>query len=149
MSLNCSSLLSPPVFFGGVSFDEWMSTRKKVGICYETGWMGDPANTPDSVYDEMRNVLAGCGMLDGVEAQVFADKNAIELFGSVVCDGEGFVWNESMGNNLQALPAGSELGKYADGRSVTLEEDSTLIFPKKRPELVQQGKPLVLLARKA
>lgn len=141
-------LADPTLTFGGVSLDEWMSTRGKVGICYETGWMGDPANTPESVYGEMVNVLAGCGLLSG-EARTYPEKNAIELYSRIVCDGEGFVWSDGTGQNLQELPAGTTLGRYGDGREVALEADSTLIFPKKRPELVEQGKPLVLLARKA
>jgi hypothetical protein len=52
-----------------------------------------------------------------------------------------------VGENLQALPAGSLLGRYASGREVRLDQDATLIFPKKKPELVQVGKPLVYLGR--
>ena len=38
-------LTDPDLRFGGVSLDEWMSTRGNVGICYETGWMHSPACT--------------------------------------------------------------------------------------------------------
>ena len=48
--------------------------------------------------------------------------------------------------NLQALDAGTLLGTYGDGREVRLTSDSVLIFPKKKPEMVQLGKPLVYLA---
>jgi hypothetical protein len=53
-----------------------------------------------------------------------------------------------VGENLQEVAAGTVLGRYGDGREVVLEEDATLVFPKKKPELVQLGKPLVLLARR-
>ena len=69
--------------------------------------------------------------------------------GSVVCEQEGFTWRDGVGENLQALEGGAVLGVYADGKEVVLEEDATLIFPKKRPELVQVGKALTLLARAA
>ncbi len=140
-------LADPTLRFGGVSFDEWMSTRGRVGICYETGWMGDPANTPDGVLREMRNVLAGLGSTAG-DAITYDEKERIELYDAIVCTGDGFHWADGVGENLQALRRGTLLGRYADGRGVTLEDDATLIFPKKKSHLIQRGKPLVLLARR-
>lgn len=138
-------LADPALQFGGVSFDEWMSTRGRVGICYETGWIKDPANTPEAVHAEMINVLASQGMI-ARDAQRFDDKRRLQLYGVVECAAEGFRWEDGVGQNLQALAAGTKLGAYGDGTPVTLERDATLIFPKKKPELVQLGKPLVLLA---
>jgi len=40
-----------------------------------------------------------------------------------------------------------KLGEYSDGTEAVLREDATLIFPKKNPELVNPGQPLVYLAR--
>ncbi len=140
-------LADPELRFGGVSLDEWMSTRGRVGICYETGWMGDPANTPEAVYAEMVNVLAGSGMLDGREGNSYPEKRRLELFSAVTCDGKDFIWDPGIGENLQPLAAGTRLGAYGDEREVVIGEDATLVFPKKRPELVERGKPLVLLAR--
>ena len=51
-----------------------------------------------------------------------------------------------MGRNLQALPAGTRLGEYEGGAPVELAADAVLIFPKKKPELVTVGAPLVYLA---
>ena len=141
------ALADPDLFFGAVSLDEWMSTRDRVGICYETGWIGDPANTPEAVHAEMLNVLAGHGMIEA-EARRFDDKRRIQLFGTVACEREGFRWTDGVGENLQAVEAGTTLGRYGDGTEVVLDEDATLIFPKKKPELVQLGKALVLLARR-
>jgi hypothetical protein len=59
----------------------------------------------------------------------------------------GFRWHDGIGTNLQALPSGTQLGRYENGALVTLTRDATLIFPKKRPGLVELGKPLVQLAR--
>jgi len=140
-------LTDPGLNFGGVSLDEWMSGRGRVGICYETGWIGDPANTPEVLLDEMRNVLVGTGMLVG-DADSNPKKWRLELDGVVLCDGDGFRWRDGLGVNLQELDTGTVLGVYADGREVALERDATLIFPKKKPELVQRGNPLVYLARK-
>jgi hypothetical protein len=146
--LSAEVLLSDPeLCFGGVSLDEWMSTRSKVGICYETGWMNDPANTPERVLAEMKNLLSGTGLIGG-NARSYAEKQLLELDSSITCSGQGFAWRAGVGENLQALPAGTRIGAYADGSAVVLEQDATLIFPKKRPELVQTGKPLVYLAKR-
>lgn len=137
----------PDLTFGGVSFDEWMSTRGRVGICYETGWMDDPENTGENVLGEMLNILGGLSLLDGQEIRTFEGKSLIELAGSIICEEEGFAWDENCGQNLQRLTAGQRLGVYASGKEVSLAEDATLIFPKKRAELLVVGKPMVFLAR--
>ena len=141
-------LADPKLWFGGVSLDEHMTTRGYVGICYETGWIQDPANTPEAALWEMENVLAGLGLVHG-EAHRFDDKKLIELCGRVICDGEGYRWSDGVGENLQEVAAGTILGRYADGREVVAPGEVTLIFPKKKPELVEAGKPLVLLAERA
>ncbi len=145
--LQAEVLLSDPhLNFGNVSLDEWMSTRERVGICYETGWIQDPANTQEFVLGEMKNVLVGTGLLAG-EPSRYLQKRLLQLEGALTCSGEGFQWLAGVGLNLQALPAGTKLGSYADGAEVVLEDDATLVFPKKRPELVELGKPLVYVAR--
>ena len=138
-------LADPTLQFGAVSLDEWMATRGRVGVCYETGWMNDPSNTGDAVLAEMKNLLAGLGLTDD-DATAYDDKTFLELDEVVVCDASGFRWTDGVGQNLQSLPAGTTLGRYEDGADVTLSRDATLIFPKKRPELVELGKPLVYLA---
>ena len=144
--LEAETILGDPsLTFGGVSLDEWPATRGKVGICYETGWMGDPSNTGEAVHAEMVNVLRGLGLVAG-DATARDEKNHIELVDRIVCAGAGFRWEDGVGENLQAVPAGTMLGRYEDGAPVTLEDDATLIFPKKKPELVQVGQPLVYLA---
>jgi len=139
-------LTDPGLSFGGVSLDEHMTTRGLVGICYETGWLGDPALSGESVLAEMQNVLAGHGMLGDRTAARHREKTLLRLTGSLLCEGPGFQWREGVGENLQALPAGCVLGAYGDGRELSLERDASLVFPKKKPELVEMGKPLVLLA---
>lgn len=138
-------LADPNLNFGSVSLDEWMSTRGRVGICYETGWIQDPENTASAVLAEMKNVLRGTGLIDG-DATIHSDKELLQLEHVVRCAGDGFVWTEGVGQNLQALPAGQVLGAYASGEEVVLDADSVLIFPKKKPELVELGKPLVYIA---
>lgn len=140
-------LCDPDLRFGGVSLDEWMSTRGRVGICYETGWLGDPTNRPEDVRAEMENLLRGIGLLPG-EARAYPDKRRLRLDDVVVCEEAGFRWAEGMGENLQEVGAGTELGMYPSGRRLVLERDAVLVFPKKRPELVEPGKPLVYLARR-
>ena len=140
-------LADPGLTFGGVSLDEVMSTRGRVGICYETGWIQDPENSPEFVLGEMTNLLAGLGLFGDRDAQRYEGKRRLELEGRILCEADGFRWCEGIGQNLQSLSAGTQLGTYGDGREVRLENDATLIFPKKRPELMQVGKPLVLLAR--
>ena len=145
--LRAEILLSDPdMNFGGVSLDEYMSTRGRVGICYETGWLGDPANTPESAGEEMRNLLAGMGLISSPEAKVYGSKRLLEMVAAQICEEEGFRWDDGIGQNLQALDAGTRLGAYASGREITLDRDTTLIFPKKRPELMVVGKPLVYLS---
>lgn len=139
-------LSDPDLNFGGVSLDEWMTTRGRVGICYETGWIKDPQNTPEVVLEEMKNVLAGLGLVAG-SAETFGDKDLIELQAPLLCEASGFAWSDGIGQNLQNLSAGTVLGRYPDGNEVRLDTDATLIFPKKQPEMVQVGKPLVYLAR--
>lgn len=139
-------LTDPDLTFGGVSLDEHMTTRGLVGICYETGWARDPENTAERVLGEMKNVLAGLGMIAGVEARTYDDKELLQLDDVVTCDRAGFAWSEGVGENLQQLPEETVLGAYEDGPEVVLANDAFLIFPKKRPELVQVGKPLVYLA---
>lgn len=138
-------LCDPDLNFGSVSLDEWMSTRDRVGICYETGWIQDPANTAEACLGEMTNLLAGLGVIEG-EARAFTEKLCVELDRVLLCEGEGFAWSEGTGENLQHLEAGTLLGRYGDGTEVTLGAEAVLIFPKKKPELVQLGKPLVYLS---
>lgn len=138
-------LTDPRLTFGGVSLDEWASTRGRVGICYETGWIGDPLTSPRLVLGEMENVLAGLGLLEGPVRRHGA-KRLLALDEVVGCEAEGFRWRAGVGENLQALAAGTVLGAYADGREVSLGRDAVLVFPKKRPELVRLGAPLVYLA---
>jgi len=138
-------LADPDLNFGGVSLDEWMSTRGRVGVCYETGWMKSPQCTPEFVLDEMLNVLSGRGLIRDHEVSTHDDKSRLQLEQVVPCEGDGFHWRDGIGENLQELRAGTILGSYTDGVDVTLAEDATLIFPKKKPELVQRGKPLVYL----
>jgi len=140
-------LTDPDLHFGSVSLDEWMSTRGRVGICYETGWIQDPENSPEFVLAEMTNLLAGLELIDGVTAQSHPKKELLQLEGVLVCEEAGFVWREGVGENLQAVAAGTVLGNYPSGKELSLERDATLIFPKKRPELVQAGKPVTYLAR--
>jgi predicted deacylase len=140
-------LADPGLCFGGVSLDEWLSTRGRVGICYETGWLGDPANTPAGVLSEMQNLIAGLGLAERAFRR-HGEKQRFELESALACAGPGFAWRNGVGENLQELPAGTLLGAYADGGEVRLEHDAALVFPKKRPELVQVGKPLVYLARR-
>jgi succinylglutamate desuccinylase len=141
-------LADPALNFGGVSLDEWMSTRGQVGICYETGWLKSPACTPEHVLADMLNLLAGLGMLTDRVALRHTDKEYLQLDHVVLCETPGFRWRAGIGENLQALPKGTVLGTYPDGREVALMMDATLIFPKKKPELVQIGKPLVYLGVK-
>ena len=82
----------------------------------------------------------------GEAAREHGSKELLELGEPLSCSGQGFRWSEGVGENLQALPAGTVLGRYGDGREERLAADATLIFPKKKPELVQVGKPLVQLA---
>ena len=138
-------IADPSLRFGAVSLDEWMSTRGRVGICYETGWMNDPANTGDAVLAEMKNLVVGLGLAGG-EASAHDDKTFLELDEALTCDASGFRWADDVGKNLQAVPQGTALGEYGNGQVVTLDRDATLIFPKKRPELVEIGKPFVYLA---
>jgi predicted deacylase len=140
-------LADPDLRFGGVSLDESMSTRGRVGICYETGWLGDPALTPKTVLAEMKNLLVGLELVSGVAARKHPTKRLLVLDRPILCTAPGFRWNDGIGTNLQALPSGTQLGRYENGALVTLTRDATLIFPKKRPELVELGKPLVQLAR--
>jgi predicted deacylase len=139
-------LADPRLEFGGVSLDEWMTTRGRVGICYETGWLSDPANTPASVAAEMSNLLSGLGLTRAPAPRTFPGKRGLELDAVLPCEAPGFAWNAGIGENLQSLPRGTELGAYAGGRKVVLERDAVLVFPKKKPELVALGKPLVYLA---
>jgi predicted deacylase len=140
-------LSDPEMNFGGVSLDEWMSSRARVGICYETGWIHDPANTQESVYAEMRNVLIGTGLFGG-ECARYRDKKTLQLEDVLICSGDGFRWDEGVGVNLQELAAGTRLGAYSDGTPAVLEKEATLVFPKKKPELVKLGQPLVYIARR-
>jgi len=140
-------LTDPDLNFGSVSLDEWMSTRGHVGICYETGWIADPENTPEFVLQEMTNVLAGLGSIEG-EPGTYANKELLQLEGVLLCEEAGFVWKAGVGTNLQAVAAGSVLGTYPSGEELRLGCDATLVFPKKKPELVQVGKPVTYLARR-
>ncbi len=138
-------LTDPRLTFGGVSLDEWTSTRGTVGICYETGWIGDPSNSPQLVLEEMENLLAGLGLREG-PVRRHGGKRALVLEEVLACQAEGFRWRAGIGVNLQSLPSGTVLGAYRDGREVRLSRDAVLIFPKKRPELLRPDKPLVYLA---
>jgi predicted deacylase len=138
-------LVDPELRFGGVSLDEWMTTRGRVGICYETGWLSDPENTPERVAAEMTNLLAGLGLTAGTARRF--PKRFLELDAALLCEGPGFTWRSGVGENLQALRRGEELGTYAGKKRVVLERDAVLVFPKKKPELVAVGRPLVYLAR--
>jgi len=142
--LDASVVLSDPgLCFGGCSLDELLSTSGRVGICYETGWIGDPANTPERIVVQMRNVLRGLGMLPGTAHRL--DQRRLVLTQTLRCPSGGFAWASGVGHNLQSLPAGTLLGEGGDG-ALHLQAPATLIFPKKRPHVLQPGQPLVYLA---
>jgi len=141
-------LADPQLQFGAVSLDEWVSVQDRVGICYETGWIHSPDNTPDKVHQEMIHLLQGTQLLPG-EAVAHDDKRWLQLDGLLICDGHDFTWRPGIGQNLQELPKGTVLGHYGDGRRLSLPATCTLVFPRKRRELMQFGKPLVYLARTA
>lgn len=142
-------LTDPRLLFGGVSLDEYMTTRGRVGICYETGWLGDPDNDPGEIRDEMVNLLAGLGMIAGRAFRHHKSKRRLELDEMLICEQGGFIWDEDVGQNLQAVGKGQRLGIYPDGSQVVMETDRTLVFPKKRPELMKVGGPLVYLAKES
>ena len=137
------SLSDPDLCFGGCSLDELLSTSGRVGICYETGWIGDPDNTPERIVDQMRNVLRGLGLLAG-SARRTAQRRLV-LTQTLRCPAGGFSWADGIGHNLQSLPAGTLLGQGGSG-ALRLSAPATLIFPKKRPHVLQPGQPLVYLA---
>jgi predicted deacylase len=138
----------PALCFGGCSLDEHVSTRGGVGICYETGWIGDPACSPARILGEMRSLLRGLSVLEGRASRRTAQRRLV-LTGALRCPESGFVWAEGVGENLQALPADTALGICGDGTPLRLSQPVTLVFPKKRPELMVPGKPLVYLAAEA
>ena len=140
-------LSDPGLILGGASLDQHMSTTGRVGVYYQTGRQGDGSNTPVAIRNEMVNLLAGLGMIDGRAFRTFPKKRHLELTEMVECREQGFQWNRGVGKSLQTLDEGTLLGTYANGNVVILGEDSTLVFPEKAPDLVQVGKPLVFLAQ--
>ena len=141
-------LSDPSLLFGGCSFDEHLSTQGRVGLCYETGWIGDPACDPGRILDEMRSLLRGLGMLSGEPVRVSGQRRLV-LTDRLCCPESGFHWADGIGENLQSLSAGELLGHSRAGTPLLLSGAATLIFPKKHPELLRPGQPLVYLAADA
>ncbi len=139
----------PRLCFGGVSLDEHLSTTQRVGVCCETGWIGAPDNTPDRILAQMRNVLRGLGVRTDAPPVRAPDKRVLTLTEVLRCPARGFAWAPGVGHNLQRLPAGAALGRRGDGTPLLLSAPATLIFPKKRPALLQPGRPLVYLAEES
>ena len=140
------SVADPELVFGGVSLDEHLSTTGRTGVCYETGWIGDPANTPARILDQMRNVLRGLGLLLDAPATRQPPAQALVLTGLLRCPPTGFTWASGVGHNLQHIPTGTVLGTDGNHDAIRLTSAAVLLFPKKQPELVTAGLPLVYMA---
>lgn len=141
-------LSDPALLFGGCSFDEHLSTRGRVGLCYETGWIGDPACEPERILAEMRSLLQGLGVLEGEPVCLYQQRRLV-LTERICCPESGFDWADGIGENLQSLPSGALLGHSRAGTPLLLSGAATVIFPKKHPELLRPGQPLVYLAADA
>ncbi len=130
----------------GASLDRFVFGHGGVGVRYELGSLEEPRDLLRFARDEMINLMAGLGMIQGRAFRTRGSKETLEIRDVLLSEAEGFRWFDGMERNLQLAARGTTLGAYANGRCVTLQADAVLVLPARRPDPLLPGEPLVYLA---
>ena len=146
----CDRVLADPryVLAGEpVTTDEFIDMQGGIGICYETGFVGDLTRI-DAVYNNVLNVLRDQKMLiDNVAEQEQENvKHVFELTERINLTEAGFRYADDKGKgSFEEFNQGDILGYIGEEPLIT-EYDGVIIFPK-IPEHWKIGHPVMFLGK--
>lgn len=143
-------LVDPLYIFGGgapVTIDEYADNQGKIGLCFETGWVGDESIALQ-IFDSIIEYLTDVGIFEG-EKVIAPKMNAAvyEITSSVLKDARSFMFANGRGmSSFENINSNDTLG-HRGNEAVYAENDGVIIFPK-LPEHQANGKPVCYLAKK-
>ncbi len=143
-------LTDPHYIFGGgvpVTIDEYADSLGKIGLCFETGWVGDETMIP-AVYDSVVRYCTSIGIFAPAEdAAPTIDSVIYEITAAVLRNDLPFVFAEGRGLRSFEKISATEVVGYHGNDPVYAESDGVIIFPK-LPEHQHVGKPVCYVAKK-
>jgi succinylglutamate desuccinylase len=147
---DCDRVLADPRYILAgepVTTDEYMDVQGGVGVCYETGFVGDLTRV-EAVYGNVLNVLRDQKMLidQGFAETQFENKHVFELTQRINLTEAGFRYADGRGKgSFEEFKEGDVLG-YVDEDPFVAQYDGVIIFPKV-PEHWKIGQPVMFLGK--
>lgn len=148
---DCDRVLTDPHYILAnepVTTDEFLDLHGGIGVCYETGFVGDVTRV-ESVYENVLNVLRDQKtMFDRVPVlNQKEQKQIFELIECIFLTEAGFRYEGNLGGgSFEEFVRGQTIG-YVGNKPIVAEFDGVIIFPK-LPEFQSIGKPVVYLAKR-
>lgn len=146
---DCDRVLADPKFLLGgepVTTDEFVDLNGGVGLCYETGFVGDLTRV-DAVYENVLNVLKDQGMVSGVLPQpTNLTRLVYELTERINLTEAGFRFADHRGTgSFEEFKQNDVIGFVGDEPFVA-QYDGVILFPKIQ-EHWKLNQPVLFLAR--
>jgi succinylglutamate desuccinylase len=147
---DCDRVLADPryVLAGEpVTTDEFMDVQGGIGVCYETGFVGDLTRV-DSVHENILNVLRDQKMLIDIvlEQEQEKEKQIFELTERIHLTEAGFRYADGKGKgSFEEFKQGDVLG-YVGEDPLIAQYDGVIIFPKVS-EHWKIGQPVMFLGK--
>lgn len=147
---DCDRVLADPRYILAnepVTTDEYVDVNGGIGMCYETGFVGDVTRI-ENVYENVLNVLRDQKMILDKDASLIntESKQVFELVECIYLTEAGFAFAEGFGNgSFVEFTKGQTIG-YVGETNFAPDFDGVIVFPK-LPEFQALGKPVVYLAK--
>lgn len=147
---DCDRVLADPRYILAgepVTTDEFIDVQGGIGICYETGFVGDLTRV-DSVYENVLNVLYDQGLVTSPlpRGSMRGSRHVFELTERINLTEAGFRYADGRGKgSFEEFKKGDVLG-YVGEDPFIAEYDGVIIFPKV-PEHWKIGQPVLYLGK--
>jgi succinylglutamate desuccinylase len=147
---DCDRVLADPRYILAgepVTTDEFIDVQGGIGICYETGFVGDLTRV-DSVYENVLNVLCDQGLVTSPlpRGSMRGSRHVFELTERINLTEAGFRYADGRGKgSFEEFKKGDVLG-YVGEESLIAEYDGVIIFPKVS-EHWKIGQPVLYLGK--
>jgi succinylglutamate desuccinylase len=147
---DCDRVLADPRYILAgepVTTDEFIDVQGGIGICYETGFVGDLTRV-DSVYENVLNVLYDQGLVTSPlpRGSMRGSRHVFELTERINLTEAGFRYADGRGKgSFEEFKKGDVLG-YVGEEPLIAEYDGVIIFPKV-PEHWKIGQPVLYLGK--
>lgn len=142
-------ITDPKYIFGDgvpVATDEYTDSLRKIGLCFEAGWVGDTTIFPAMMKSTIR-YLVNVGILTGEKAVPPKFEGAVyEILESVLRDNRPFIFADGRGaSSFDPIHQGDLIGNCGDD-AVFAPCDGIIVFPV-LPEHQTPNKPVCYLAK--